>query len=408
MPTCDCYDWNKRARAHLHWLSTTHSAWLHHDGQHAWTGWHAGTAGPIVAQPPSDGWRPWSAECDASEAPYVRWFINALTSAAFNELDRHVLQVRCSHTHERHRNNNNSASDVSLALPPLSPQEHGHEAAIFSEVLDAAPSAIERRELLLLSALAASALSDELELPADARLACYLPNEPLAVVWMAAAKRLGVAYVAVAGGTVAASLASRLDDTLAAAVVTSTDLLPAVEAALAQLQSAFSTPPLVIVASSSAASGGAAASGSAGGAAGPSGAPSAPPQPTLPSSAYHDAAALLDRARARLLQRLSPALAHLMVAQAQQPQQPHQPSADFVAALWRLSAPTPVDASHPLFILYTSGSTGKPKGIVHTHGGYLVGLASSCEVVFDLKAARDALFVVATPGWITGQSYVTN
>ena len=76
-----------------------------------------------------------------------------------------------------------------------------------------------------------AALRDELELPATARLACYLPNEPLAVVWMAAAKRLGVAYVAVASGTVAASLASRLDDTRPEAVVTSPELLPAVEAA---------------------------------------------------------------------------------------------------------------------------------------------------------------------------------
>ena len=46
---------------------------------------------------------------------------------------------------------------------------------------------------------------------------------------------------------------------------------------------------------------------------------------------------------------------------------------DFVAQLWALVAPTPLDASFPLFALYTSGSTGKPKGIVHTHGGYQVG-----------------------------------
>ncbi|MGB5034333.1 MAG: AMP-binding protein, partial [Microgenomates group bacterium] len=33
-----------------------------------------------------------------------------------------------------------------------------------------------------------------------------------------------------------------------------------------------------------------------------------------------------------------------------------------------------MDAEDPLFILYTSGSTGKPKGIVHSHGGYMVGI----------------------------------
>ena len=66
-----------------------------------------------------------------------------------------------------------------------------------------------------------------------------------------------------------------------------------------------------------------------------------------------------------------------------------------------------MDASHPLFILYTSGSTGKPKGIVHAHGGYLTGLCATCSLVFDLSPKRnDVFFVVATPGWITGQSYM--
>ena len=62
----------------------------------------------------------------------------------------------------------------------------------------------------------------------------------------------------------------------------------------------------------------------------------------------------------------------------------------------------------PLFILYTSGSTGKPKGIVHVHGGYQVGLVETCRAVFDLRPERrgDALLVIATPGWITGQSYM--
>ena len=36
--------------------------------------------------------------------------------------------------------------------------------------------------------------------------------------------------------------------------------------------------------------------------------------------------------------------------------------------------PVALDSEHPLYILYTSGSTGKPKGILHTTGGYLVGM----------------------------------
>ena len=41
---------------------------------------------------------PWSAVANDSEAPFVRWYIDALTSAAFNELDRHILQVRMHDT----------------------------------------------------------------------------------------------------------------------------------------------------------------------------------------------------------------------------------------------------------------------------------------------------------------------
>ena len=47
--------------------------------------------------------------------------------------------------------------------------------------------------------------------------------------------------------------------------------------------------------------------------------------------------------------------------------------------------PTPVDSEHPLYILYTSGSTGKPKGILHTTGGYLVGIYATMKYVFELR-----------------------
>ena len=62
-------------------------------------------------------------------------------------------------------------------------------------------------------------------------------------------------------------------------------------------------------------------------------------------------------------------------------------------------------AEDPLFILYTSGSTGKPKGVVHTTAGYLVWIALTHKLTFDLKE-DDIYFCAADIGWVTGHSYI--
>jgi acetyl-CoA synthetase len=67
--------------------------------------------------------------------------------------------------------------------------------------------------------------------------------------------------------------------------------------------------------------------------------------------------------------------------------------------------PVALDSEHPLYILYTSGSTGKPKGILHTTGGYLVGIHASTKYVFDLRE-EDIYWCTADIGWVTGHSYV--
>ncbi len=64
-----------------------------------------------------------------------------------------------------------------------------------------------------------------------------------------------------------------------------------------------------------------------------------------------------------------------------------------------------MDSEDMLFILYTSGSTGKPKGVVHTCGGYMIYTYYSFMNVFQYNQG-DIYWCTADVGWITGHSYI--
>ena len=65
----------------------------------------------------------------------------------------------------------------------------------------------------------------------------------------------------------------------------------------------------------------------------------------------------------------------------------------------------PMDAEDLLYLLYTSGTTAKPKGIVHTTAGYLVGVAATHRLIFDVKP-ETVYWCAADVGWVTGHSYI--
>ncbi len=77
---------------------------------------------------------------------------------------------------------------------------------------------------------------------------------------------------------------------------------------------------------------------------------------------------------------------------------------DVAAPLLEDSQATPavaLDPNDPLFIIYTSGTTGAPKGIVHSHIGFVLKAAIDFGYAFDAQPG-DTIAWTADMGWMLG------
>lgn len=436
------------ARRELHWFEPrqgTAGAWLCYDSASAsWQGFDAVTGAAVAPQLPVD-YQPWHTALDDSDAPFYRWFEGALTNACFNEIDRHVL---AGHGAEAAFFFEGDRWDQS--------QDGGRGAPVVSY-------SVTRKQLLLEVARCALALR-QLGMRAGDRIAINMPNIPEQLYWTEACKRLGIVYTPVFGGFSDKTLSDRIHNAGARIVITAdggyrnaqivafkeayTDpaldgYVPAevavasVAAALADLSLSPVHAAAILAGAENAVAneitlersdvmrgvgraleslaGVSSAEASRIRTAIASALVATPPRVEAVVVVKHAAQAdllwrperdrwaheLITAADAELLASAAAAgyavtdVATLCAL----------PDREFVAAIWAAIPPLPVAAEFPLFFIYTSGSTGKPKGVVHVHGGYLSGVAHTMRVAFDARPG-DVMYVVADPGWITGQSYM--
>jgi acrylyl-CoA reductase (NADPH)/3-hydroxypropionyl-CoA dehydratase/3-hydroxypropionyl-CoA synthetase len=441
------------ARRTLAWFLPGEGAagvWASYDPDaRRWRGWDAVSAEPVALDLAAD-FEPWARAFNDDDPPHFAWFEGGATNAAFNEVDRHVLAGHGDETAIVYEGDRWNMSDNGGRGGPVDAYR------------------ISRKELLLESAKCALAL-EALGLEAGDRIALNMPSIPAQIFMTEGAKRRGIIYTPVFGGFSDKTLSDRIANAGAKVVVTAdgsfrnAQLVPfkaaftdpaldnfvAVPVALRLLGEALADPALgvspeaaremtetvagllageVTVERSDVMRGVGRALDGLGRSGGTTPEQAAkiriavaetlvrsPPrveavvvvrhsgQPDLnwtPSRDhwYHDLVAaagerLLAAARAAGFDVADEAALLAL------------PDREFVRAVWAGSPVLPVDAEYPNFIIYTSGSTGKPKGVVHVHGGYASGVASTMPVAFDARPG-EVMYVVADPGWITGQSYL--
>lgn len=427
------------ARSAIHWHDPALDAWITWDEASArWAGLDARTGAPVEV-PYGPEHQPWDRAFDGDTPPFYRWFAGGRTNACFNEVDRHVLM---GHGDETAFIFEGDRWDSSL--------NGGRGGPVHEERIT--------RKALLVKVVKAALVLKDLGLRQGDRIALNMPNILAQIAYTEAAKRLGIIYTPVFGGFSDKTLSDRIHNAGARVVITSDgayrnaqivpykevytdqalDTFVPVEAALAIVERTLAAlqvgagPAARIVEAVRAATAdeitversdvmrgvGRALDGlgeldvaaqSQIRTAVARALVDAPPRVDAVVVVRHTGQSVLwrperDRWSHELL---ADAGARILAAAgvASEAELLAMPVEALYPVLAELAPCAPLDAEYPMFIIYTSGSTGKPKGVVHVHGGYVAGLVHTMKVSFDAEPG-DTIFVVADPGWITGQSYM--
>ncbi|GAB4423136.1 MAG: propionyl-CoA synthase subunit Pcs [Chloroflexi bacterium OHK40] len=433
------------ARSAIHWHDAALGAWITWDeAAGRWTGLSDRDGQPVEVPYGADH-LPWARTFNGDEAPFYHWFEGGRTNACFNEVDRHVL---LGHGEEVAFFFEGDRWDNSLNGGRGGPVVHER---------------VTRKRLLLETVKAALVLQD-LGLKRGDRIALNMPNILPQIYYTEAARRLGIVYTPVFGGFSDKTLSDRIHNAGARVVITSdggyrnAQIVPYKElytdnaldryvpvemaeaivreslaamagldetqraAILAGVREAIKEDITVERADVMRGAGQALAALSELDAATQAAVRTSLAQALVAAPPRVDAVVVVrhtgqeivwrperDRWSHDLITaasaRIAGAAAELGLTATSDEELLALPDADLVRLLYHLAPCEPVDAEFPLFIIYTSGSTGKPKGVVHVHGGYTAGLAHTMKVSFDAEPG-DVIFVVADPGWITGQSYM--
>jgi acrylyl-CoA reductase (NADPH)/3-hydroxypropionyl-CoA dehydratase/3-hydroxypropionyl-CoA synthetase len=433
------------AKRELHWFDKKTNAWISYaDDKQDWTGLNANT-GEAVTTDYTESFNPWQKSFDDAEAPFYKWFSGGQTNLCFNEQDRHIMSGH--------------GEDVAYYFEGDrwdAAKNDGKGGPVTSYV-------VTRKKLLLETAKCAVALQS-LGLKTGDRVCLNMPNIMEQIYYTEACKRLGIIYTAVFGGFSDKTLSDRIHNAGAKVVITSdgayrnaqvvafkeeyTDkaldnFIPvgtALHLAEKKLKTLKVKKPVADVILKKIESG-------------------LSDEITVTRSdvmrfvgmALSDVKGLLVSEKSQIRTSLAIALvespervkavvvvkhtgqditwhkerdkwSHDLLASASKQILANAKKAGvkvssedellalsdltFIKAIYASSKCAIVDAEFPAFFIYTSGSTGKPKGVVHTHGGYASGIAYTMKVAFDVRPGRDTIYVIADPGWITGQSYM--